>query len=329
MSRGYFAAIGIPVSQGRAFDAGDTASANGVAIVNRAFARRYFPDGQALGRHIRVHAADRPPSEIVGVVGDIRHGGLTTAAGADRRICCTRRTPGTSRPWSSGRPASPRASPDRSRRQSGTRSNAGRVGREDDGAVCRRPARPAAPLRRDGRVVRDAGAAARRGRRLRADGVRRHPAHARVRDSHGARRRTGAVFRSVFGYGTTLTVTGLVIGFALALALAEGAVDAAVRGHGQRSRHLSCRGRNLRGARPGRDAGSRVARVPREPDHRSPVRLSPGTGDRPQTADSAPSARARQSVICAITACVRRWSDARRIRRQRGRPRRTPRSSCD
>ena len=29
----------------------------------------------------------------------------------------------------------------------------------------------------------------------------------------------GAVFRSVFGYGTTLTVTGLVIGFALALAL--------------------------------------------------------------------------------------------------------------
>jgi putative ABC transport system permease protein len=77
VSRGYFAAIGIPLLQGRTFDAGDTASASRVAIVNRAFARRYFPDGQILGRHIRVHSAARPPSEIVGVVGDIRHGGLT------------------------------------------------------------------------------------------------------------------------------------------------------------------------------------------------------------------------------------------------------------
>ena len=78
VSRGYLAAIGIPVIQGRAFDERDTASAPRVAIVNRAFARRYFPDGGALGRRIRVHAADRPPSEIIGVVGDIRHSGLTT-----------------------------------------------------------------------------------------------------------------------------------------------------------------------------------------------------------------------------------------------------------
>jgi predicted permease len=78
VSRGYFAAIGIPVIQGRAFDGRDTAAAARVAVVNRAFARRYFPNGGALGRRIRVHAADRPPSEIIGVVGDIRHSGLTT-----------------------------------------------------------------------------------------------------------------------------------------------------------------------------------------------------------------------------------------------------------
>ncbi len=79
VSRGYFAAIGIPVIQGRAFDARDTASATRVAIVNRAFARRYFGDGGALGHRIRVHASDRPTSEIVGVVGDIRHSGLTSS----------------------------------------------------------------------------------------------------------------------------------------------------------------------------------------------------------------------------------------------------------
>ncbi len=78
VSGDYFAAIGMPVLQGRGFDGRDTAAASRVAIVNRAFARRYFPGASAVGRRVRVHGADQPSSEIVGVVGDIRHAGLTT-----------------------------------------------------------------------------------------------------------------------------------------------------------------------------------------------------------------------------------------------------------
>jgi len=77
ISRGYFAAMGIPLVQGRDFDRRDTTVAPRVVIVNQAFARRYFPAGGSLGHRIRVHSTDEPPAEIVGIVGNIRHNGLT------------------------------------------------------------------------------------------------------------------------------------------------------------------------------------------------------------------------------------------------------------
>jgi putative ABC transport system permease protein len=78
VSGDYFEAIGMPVLQGRAFDRRDTAGAPRVAVVNRAFARRYFASVSPVGRRVRVHGSSEPSSEIVGVVGDIRHAGLTT-----------------------------------------------------------------------------------------------------------------------------------------------------------------------------------------------------------------------------------------------------------
>ena len=78
ISRGYFAAMGIPVLEGRAFDRGDRLGGPRVVIVNRSFARRYFPDGRALGRRVLVVASNQALAEIVGVVGDIRHNGLTS-----------------------------------------------------------------------------------------------------------------------------------------------------------------------------------------------------------------------------------------------------------
>jgi predicted permease len=77
VSRGYFAAMGIPLVQGRDFDRHDTATTPHVAIVNHAFAKQYLPGG-ALGRRIRVHSTDQPPAEIIAVVGNIRHSGLTS-----------------------------------------------------------------------------------------------------------------------------------------------------------------------------------------------------------------------------------------------------------
>jgi predicted permease len=78
ISRGYFAAMGIPVLEGRAFDSRDRAGAARVVMINRSFARRYFPDGRAVGRRVLVQATNQALAEIVGVAGDIRHNGLTT-----------------------------------------------------------------------------------------------------------------------------------------------------------------------------------------------------------------------------------------------------------
>jgi len=77
ISRGYFAAMGIPVQEGRPFDRRDRGSSPRVLVVNQSFARRYFPDGRALGRRILVQGSNQALAEIVGIVGDVRHSGLT------------------------------------------------------------------------------------------------------------------------------------------------------------------------------------------------------------------------------------------------------------
>ena len=68
VSRGYFAAMGIPILDGRPFDRRDRMGGPRVLIVNQSFARRYFPGGRALGRRILVAWSDEALAEIVGVV---------------------------------------------------------------------------------------------------------------------------------------------------------------------------------------------------------------------------------------------------------------------
>jgi putative ABC transport system permease protein len=64
----YFAAMGMPLLEGRDFDEGDTTGRMPVIIVSRSFERRYFPGRSALGR--RVHGIGW--RTIVGVVADVR-----------------------------------------------------------------------------------------------------------------------------------------------------------------------------------------------------------------------------------------------------------------
>ena len=77
VSRGYFAAMGIPVLQGRPFDRRDTEASPRVLLVNQSFARRYFSGG-VLGQRILVQSSNQAIAEIVGVVGDVHHNGLTS-----------------------------------------------------------------------------------------------------------------------------------------------------------------------------------------------------------------------------------------------------------
>jgi putative ABC transport system permease protein len=74
-SPGYFAALRIPLRAGRGLTDADLQSGARVALVNEAFVRRMWPEGEPLGRQI-VLTSDAKPLEVVGVIGDVRHLGL-------------------------------------------------------------------------------------------------------------------------------------------------------------------------------------------------------------------------------------------------------------
>jgi len=73
----YFEAMGIPIRRGRNFDPKDGATAPPVAVINETMAQRLFPGQDAVGQRLRTGpSAAGPWMTIVGVIGDIRHGGL-------------------------------------------------------------------------------------------------------------------------------------------------------------------------------------------------------------------------------------------------------------
>ena len=78
VSRGYFEAMGIELVRGRAFDLRDRMQSPRVAVVNQAFVERYSTHQDPLGQVILGDWANPRPTEIVGIVGDIRHNGMTT-----------------------------------------------------------------------------------------------------------------------------------------------------------------------------------------------------------------------------------------------------------
>jgi putative ABC transport system permease protein len=76
----YFKLMGLPMLGGRAFRSNDDGKAANVAIVNQAFADRYFSHGNAIGRKFWLNGRDKPATEIVGVVSNGRTDDLTQAA---------------------------------------------------------------------------------------------------------------------------------------------------------------------------------------------------------------------------------------------------------
>jgi putative ABC transport system permease protein len=73
----YFAAMGIPVRQGRVFDERDRFDSPPVVIVNERFAAKYFPGQNVIGKRIQPgFSADdtgEKVRDIVGVVGNVKH----------------------------------------------------------------------------------------------------------------------------------------------------------------------------------------------------------------------------------------------------------------
>ena len=79
---GYFSTLAIPLRRGRAFTDADRADSAKVVIVNETFARKWWPNGDALGKSVKQGWPKDPTPfrEIVGVVGDVRQDGLDTPA---------------------------------------------------------------------------------------------------------------------------------------------------------------------------------------------------------------------------------------------------------
>jgi putative ABC transport system permease protein len=76
----YFRVLQTPLLKGRFFTEADTADSPLVVIVNQAFAKKYFPNGEALGKRISRDDTDPKWATIVGVVADIKHRGLDVEA---------------------------------------------------------------------------------------------------------------------------------------------------------------------------------------------------------------------------------------------------------
>lgn len=76
VSPAYFSTLDAKLVRGRYFDGGDDGSKPQVAIINRAFARAYFPNEDPIGKQIGQATARPAPVEIVGLVEDVREGAL-------------------------------------------------------------------------------------------------------------------------------------------------------------------------------------------------------------------------------------------------------------
>ena len=78
----YFATLGIPILAGRDFDERDSSRVPHVVIVNETFSRRHFPGENPIGRTL-VTGMAQLPSQIVGVVADVRSTSLNAPPEAD------------------------------------------------------------------------------------------------------------------------------------------------------------------------------------------------------------------------------------------------------
>lgn len=71
----YFRVMRIPLLRGRVFTPHDDLRSPSVAIIDESLARTYFPNQDAVGKHLHLAGIDQP-FEIVGVVGHVDQNGL-------------------------------------------------------------------------------------------------------------------------------------------------------------------------------------------------------------------------------------------------------------
>jgi putative ABC transport system permease protein len=77
---GYIRTMKIPLRDGREFTTHDTADSQKVLVINETMARQLWPDRDAVGQ---IALNGRQELQVVGVVGDVRHGAVEQQAGLE------------------------------------------------------------------------------------------------------------------------------------------------------------------------------------------------------------------------------------------------------
>jgi predicted permease len=76
---GYFHLLGIPLLRGRLFDESDNDKAPQVAVINEAFAQKYWPNQNPLGKRFKRNRAESPWITVAGVIANARTESLAEA----------------------------------------------------------------------------------------------------------------------------------------------------------------------------------------------------------------------------------------------------------
>ncbi len=83
---GFFRTLQIPLVRGRMLTDADSPTSQRVAVVNESFVRRFFPNGEPVGKRVTFDDPTRPDvrwTTIVGVVADTRRGGFNRPTWAE------------------------------------------------------------------------------------------------------------------------------------------------------------------------------------------------------------------------------------------------------
>lgn len=89
---GYFRSMGVPLRRGRELTASDVATSSPVVVINQKLAEVIWPGQDPLGKHVNIFGDKQ--SEVVGIVGNVLHNGLSEPAGAESSLVFSQN------PWS-------------------------------------------------------------------------------------------------------------------------------------------------------------------------------------------------------------------------------------
>ena len=75
---GYFRVLRIPLVRGRLFTDRELREKSGVVLISEGFAKQFFPGQDPIGQKLVIDMMEEPPAtEIIGIVGDVKHAGLS------------------------------------------------------------------------------------------------------------------------------------------------------------------------------------------------------------------------------------------------------------